>query len=218
MSDKYSYFCDIMNVRNSLGKRLMRCLKTRQGQAVLTRDFLHLGPRAAVDQALSRLARNGTLLRLGRGMYEFPKIGTLFNKPVPQTPDTLIKAWARKNNLRVLPSGAYAANILGLSTQVPAKIVYYTNGSPQTVRLGGLTLHLLNRGPRSMDMREGVSARVVSALQYLGRKNITDIDIARLREIYRPKTEPEWTFNSNLAPVWIRDIMMDVAHGKDRTR
>ncbi|MFS8084993.1 MAG: DUF6088 family protein, partial [Acidobacteriota bacterium] len=134
-----------MNVSNPIANKVLDRLQSANGQIFSVADFLDLGPRPTVDQALSRLARQGKINRVRRGLYELPRIGKLLNRPITQSPDALARAWARKNGLRIVPSGAYAANLLGLSTQVPAKITYYTNGRTKTIKLGQHTIKLLNR-------------------------------------------------------------------------
>jgi len=141
---------------------------------VPTRDLLDLGTRPAVDQALSRLVQQGIIRRVRRGLYDLPRMGRLLKQPVVASPDELVHAWAKNNGLRVVPSGAYAANLLGLSTQVPAKIVYYTNGRTQTLQLGPYTIRLLNRGPKTMDVRGRVAPLVLQALRYLGSNDNLD--------------------------------------------
>ena len=162
-----------MNVTHPIAEKILARLRTRQGTAVPAEDFLDLGERSAVDQALSRLVRQGVIRRVRRGLYELPRIGKLLNEPIVQSPDELVRAWARKNGLRVVPSGAHAANLLGLSTQVPAKIVYYTNGRTRTLRLGPYSIKLLNRGPKTMEVDGRMPPLVFQALRHLGRSGVT---------------------------------------------
>ena len=107
-----------------------------------------------------------------------------------QSPDELVQAWARKNGLRVVPSGAHAANLLGLSTQVPAKIVYYTNGRTRMLRLGPYSVKLLNRGPKTMDVGGRIAPLVFQALRHLGRGGVTPEVINRLRSALSARTRP----------------------------
>ncbi len=125
-----------------------------------------------------------------RGIYELPWVGKLLNEPMVQSPDDLVQAWARKNGLRVVPSGAHAANSLGLSTQVPAKIVYYTNGRTRGLKLGPYSVKLLNRGPKTMDVGGRMAPLVFQALRHLGRGGVTPEVIDRLRLAVSPRTRP----------------------------
>nr|QEG97822.1 hypothetical protein AgrTiKerr27_00092 [Agrobacterium tumefaciens] len=98
-----------------------------RGSVFTPSDFLDVAARAAVDQALSRLARNGKLRRLTRGLYDFPKVHPQLGALSPR-PDDVAKALARETGSQVQIAGARAANALGLSTQVPAHSIYLTDG------------------------------------------------------------------------------------------
>src|SRR3989304_7961877 len=106
---------------------LSRIYGSRVGAASSPSDFLDLGSRRAVDLALHRLVKRKILRRLARGRYEYPRehpeLGTL-------SPDIekVARALAGKHRIRLQPAGAYAANLLGLSEQVPAKVVFLTDG------------------------------------------------------------------------------------------
>ena len=186
-------------------------MHSRKKSASPTRDFLDLGTRSAVDQALSRLVREGAIRRVRRGLYELPRMGKLLKQPVVPSPDELVRAWARNNGLRVVPSGAYAANLLGLSTQVPAKIVYYTNGRTQTLQLGPYTVRLLNRGPKTMDVSGQVAPLVLQALRSMGRNGVTPEVIGRLRLTLSPQDKAELRRNLRYAVAWMKPVIEDIA-------
>jgi hypothetical protein len=94
-----------MNVANPIADKVLDRLQAANGPIFSVSDFLDLGPRPTVDQALSRLARQGKINRVRRGLYELPRIGKLLNRPITQSPDALARAWARKNGLRIVASG-----------------------------------------------------------------------------------------------------------------
>jgi hypothetical protein len=200
-----------MNVTHPIAEKILARLRTRQGTAVPAEDFLDLGERSAVDQALSRLVRQGVIRRVRRGLYELPRIGKLLNEPIVQSPDELVRAWARKNGLRVVPSGAHAANLLGLSTQVPAKIVYYTNGRTRTLRLGPYSIKLLNRGPKTMEVDGRMPPLVFQALRHLGRSGVTPEAIDRLRLVLSQKDKAELKDNLRYAVAWMIPMIEQIA-------
>lgn len=205
-----------MNVSNPIADKVLDRLQSANGQIFSVADFLDLGPRPTVDQALSRLARQGKINRVRRGLYELPRIGKLLNRPITQSPDALARAWARKNGLRIVPSGAYAANLLGLSTQVPAKITYYTNGRTKTIKLGQHTIKLLNRGPKTMEVQGKTSPLVFQALSYFGKDGVTQGMISRLRSLLTAKDKGELKANLHRAPAWLQTVVKQiVAQGKD---
>ena len=200
-----------MNVAHPIAEKILARLSTRQGEAVPVRDFLDLGTRAAVAQALSRLVRQGTIRHVGRGLYELPRVGKLLNEPVVQSPDELVRAWARKNGLRVVPSGAYAANLLGLTTQVPAKITYYTNGRTRTLALGPYSIKLLNRGPKTMDVNGQTAPLVFQALRYLGQTGVTPDTIDHLRSKLSRKDKAQLRRNLRYAAAWMKPVIEEIA-------
>jgi len=205
-----------MNVTHPITEKVLKRLEAKKGSPVPTRDLLDLGPRATVDQALSRLVQQGRIRRVRRGLYDIPRMGKLLNQPVAPSPDELVHAWARNNGLRVVPSGAYAANLLGLSTQVPARLVYYTNGRTQTLKLGPYTVRLLNRGPKTMDVRGQVAPLVLQALRYLSPKGVTPEVICRLRSALSPKDKAELRRNLGYAAAWMKPVIEEIAGGETR--
>ncbi|MEK7269906.1 MAG: DUF6088 family protein [Planctomycetota bacterium] len=184
--------------------------------AIPTQDFLDLGGRSAVDQSLSRLVRQGVIRRVRWGLYEWPRMGKLLNEPLVQSPEALVRAWARQNGLRVVPSGAHAANLLGLSTQVPAKLVYYTNGRTQTLALGPFGVRLLNRGPKTMDVSGRMAPLVFQALRHLGRNRVTSEAVHRLRSVLSGRDKAELTRNLRHAAAWMKPVIGQIAGGRTR--
>jgi hypothetical protein len=140
----------------------------------------------------------------------------LLKQPMTPSPDAMVRAWARKNGLRVVPSGAQAANLLGLSTQVPAKLVYYTNGRTRTLRFGPFTVQLRNRGPRTMELRGRMSPLVFQALRYLGLHGVPPAVATRLRSTLSPKDKAELRRNRRYAPAWMEPIIEAIAGEEDR--
>jgi uncharacterized protein DUF6088 len=195
-----------MNVSNPLADKVLNRVQSGNGQIFSVADFLDLGPRPTVDQALSRLARQGKINRVRRGLYELPRIGKLLNRPITQSPDALARAWARKNGLRIVPSGAYAANLLGLST----------NGRTKTIKLGQHTIKLLNRGPKTMDVQGKTSPLVFQALSYFGKEGVTQAMISRLRSLLTTKDKAELKTNLHHAPAWLQTVLKQIiSQGKD---
>ena len=205
-----------MKVKNPVSNKILKKLRSKNGSPVATGDLLDLGTRSAVDQALSRLVRLGAIRRVRRGLYELPRMGKLLKQPMVPSPDELVRAWARNNGLRVVPSGAHAANLLGLSRQVPAKLVYYTNGRTQTITLGPYTVRLLNRGPKTMDVRGRVAPLVFQALRYLGRSGVTPEVTARLHSALSRRDKAELRANRCYAAAWMKPVIEKVAAEKVR--
>lgn len=173
-------------------------------------DFLRLGSRAAVDQALSRMVRRGRLHRVGRGLYTMPRVSALTGRPVTASPDAVARTLARKLGMRLLPSGEYAANLLGLSTQVPAKLVYLTDGRARTVRIGPHIIVFRHGSPRTMAVTGRVAPLVFQALRYLGREGISRDEVLRLHRILKKRDTQEIRRNLFNAPGWMRSILLQI--------
>ena len=152
---------------SSLPRRIAEHAATLpEGAPIHANGLLHLGNRAAVDQALSRLARQGLLLRVCRGMYVCP-IETRFGVRAPAA-ETVIEALSRLWGETIVPSGGAAANVLGLTTQVPVRLVYLTSGPNRVLRLCALILRL-RHAPRWQLVAPGRPAGLaVRALAWLG--------------------------------------------------
>lgn len=151
------------------------------GAVVTPKDFLDLASRDAVDQALTRLVRDGILTRIGRGLYHQARINTSLGIPVPPDADKVADALGRQTGSTVAPSPAVTANRLGLSTQIPAKPVYLTSGRSRTVKVGSKTYHLKHASPQKMPDTDSIVGRVLQSISVLG-SNPDDSELDLLRE------------------------------------
>jgi len=196
-------------------KIVAQIVRYRTTLLVFATDFSSLGSRAAVDQALSRLARRGKLHRLGRGLYIYPHQNSLTGQLRMPTADAVARAFARKLGHRILLSRSYASNLLRLSTQVPAKNVYITDGRSRVVQIGPHTLYFHHVEPSTLAVSGRVAPLVFQALRDIGRTRISDADISRLRQILPEKDRKALLRNIRVAPVWMQPVLKAVAEGKD---
>jgi hypothetical protein len=181
-----------------------------RGAVFVTREFLGLGSRAAVDEALARLAREGVIRRLGRGLYDYPRLHDALG-PVPADPDRVAAALARKSGSRLQSAGARAANALGLSTQVPARPVYLTDGRRRTVQIGGQTIELRHAEPRSLAGAGRIEGAVIQALRHLGPGHIDADTIARLRQVLTVREKAALRREALSAPGWLIPTLQEIA-------
>jgi predicted transcriptional regulator of viral defense system len=153
----------------SATKAILKRIRAKHRGSVFTpREFAHLGTRAAVDQALSRLQRSGQIRRLSRGIYEFPKIHPQIGVLSP-SPKAVANAMAERTGSRITISGAKAANLLGLSTQVPMQNVFWTEGPSRTIRIGNQTIMLKHVAPSKMIGAGTEAGIVIQAVRPLGK-------------------------------------------------
>src|SRR3989339_1758845 len=161
-------------------KIFRRIIGKKKGWVFAPSHFLDLCNRAAVDQALSRLVRSGDIRRLARGLYYYPRKHPDFEE-MPPSVERVTAALAEKDNLKIQPSGAYAANLLGLSDQVPAKIVLLTDGSTRAVQVGNWQIKFKKTSPKNMATAGRVSGLAIQALRYMKQRNINDKIMNRLK-------------------------------------
>lgn len=192
---------------------LRRIYGSGRGSVFTTGRFLDLGSRDAVDKALSRLAQKGTIRRLSRGLYDYPESHPVMGLLTP-SPDAIAGALAAKEGIRLQPSGAYAANRLGLSTQVPARIIYLTDGPSRTVRVGNQEIRLRRTTLRSMAPAGRISGLVIQALRYLGQKHIDDTVIRTLQRTLRDQDKERLLKDIAYAPAWVGKHLRKIAKGE----
>ena len=173
-------------------------------------NFLDVGSRQAVDVILHRLARKGTIRRLARGVYDYPKQHPKLGLLSPSA-DTIAQALAGRDRTRLQPAGAYAANALGLSEQVPARAVFLTDGPSRTVKVGHMTIQLRRTTPRNMAAAGKLSGLLIQALRALGEAHVTPERIAHLKRRLPPEERRGLLKDLRLAPAWMHRIFRELA-------
>lgn len=200
--------------RTSIDSQLRRHVqRARQGSVFTTTSFNSLGSPAAVDKALQRLVRAGTLRRLSPGLYDKPRHHEVLGDLWPSV-ENVVRALEKKNRLTVIPAGAYAANLLGLSEQVPLKVVYLTDGPNRRILLGRQEIHFRRTTPKNLDVGP-VSALVIQSLRHLGQSRVDGTTIAQLRRRLRPVDRVQLQKDAAQAPAWIGRIMRDVSTSEE---
>lgn len=131
------------------------------------RDFLDLGSREAVDQALHRLTRGGDIRRIARGLYDKPQANSLTGQPTHPDPRAVVDALARRDQARIIVDGMTAANDLGLSDAVPARIIVHTDARLKPIKLGKLQIDFKTTAPSKLHWAGRPAMRVVQALHWL---------------------------------------------------
>lgn len=181
------------------------------GKVFIPKDFLDLGSREAADKSLSRLAKSGEIVRLGRGLYHLPQISERLGIPLSPDLDEIADALARQTGSRVVPSGAVAANRLGLSTQVPAKPVYLTDGRSRQVQVGSTTIQIRHAPPKELPIGSRTSAMVFQALRHLGQAAVGDKVIARIRQALSQDQRRELLRDARYTTDWIAAVVRQIS-------
>lgn len=189
-----------------------RIIGKGRGAIFAPSDFLDIGPRASVDQALSRLADQGMIRRLTRGLYDYPKSSPRFGLLSPSA-DDIAKAVARKDNQVLQPSPAMAANQLGLSTQVPSKPTYMTDGPTRTKKVGRQVIQFRNASSKTLVGAGQKTGAVFQALRYVGRDSVNDQVINKLAGALDDSDRALLSKQSRHVPAWMHSIVQQiVAH------
>lgn len=200
---------------STVSDRIMKRVRGKgRGWVFTPRHFIDFGTRGSIDMALSRLAGAGEIRRIGRGLYDYPvlhdKLGNLTPDPV-----RVADALSTQSRDRLAVSGAAAANRLGLSDQVPARISFATTGRSRTKKAAGRSFTLKHsRAPVLADAPDSVNA-VVQALSHLGRDNVDDDKIRRfaaqlddddMRLLDRARPQ---------MPGWMSDTVLKIGRARD---
>jgi hypothetical protein len=181
-----------------------------RGAVFVPTDFLDLGSRQAVDTVLCRLARKGTIRRLARGVYDFPEEHPILGRLQPSL-EKIAEALVGRDCTRIQPTGGYAANILGLSEQVPAKVVFLTDGPSRTIKIGAITIQLRRTTPKNMAMAGRLSGLLVQALRELGKENITVERLDHLKRMLPSDKRQALLKDIRLVPEWMHAIFKKLA-------
>jgi hypothetical protein len=181
-----------------------------RGSVVVPSDFLDLARRPMIDLALHRLARKKAIRRLARGVYDLPKQHPVLGAISPPA-ETVAQALAGRDRTKLQPSGAYAANALGLSEQVPAKAVFLTDGPSRTVKIGSMTIQLRRTTPRNMAAAGRLSGLLIQAFRQLGKDHVTPERIEHLKRTLPAEQRRELLKDLKLAPAWMHPIFRELA-------
>lgn len=198
------------------GQILQRIKRAKPEQVFTRSDFLDLGSTHTVGMALHRLVKAGTLRRITRGLFDVPRTHPLLGKVSPRS-DEVAAAIARRDGIRIQEGGASAANSLGMTEQVPAKIIYDTDGRSRKVRWGAHGLiEFKHRSTRKMAGAGRVTGVVISALANIGKVHVTEHRLLRLRRELKPEHKNQLITDLALAPVWMHKHIRYIA-GSDET-
>ena len=194
-----------MSIQNKIINRIRG---KGRGSVFTPKDFLDLGSRAAIDQSLSRLTKQSTIRRIGRGVYDFPRTHPQLGQLAPR-PDDVAKAVS--GSAKIQGSGAKAANDLGLTTQVPAQPVYVTDGPSRNFRLysGKQVIRLRHAGARNRVAMGSPSGKVLQALRHLGKRRVDSSVTTHLRHRLPPDVKQDLKRKSD-RDRWVVDWMRPV--------
>ena len=199
-----------------IANKIMRRVRAKgRGKWVCTaKDFLDLGNRAAVGQALSRLAKNGDLHRAGRGFYYLPYWSNFLKRWMGPDIDAGVDALVRRDNIRIIRSGGFYANTLGLTNAVAARIIYDTDGPTRTFRVDTFPVYFRHASPKVMAWAGRDSAHVIQALRWLGplvsQNRRVVASLASLKRVMPDRIKRDLARNIADCPDWTLPIVRNL--------
>lgn len=180
-----------------------------RGSVFSARDFADLGTRSTVDWVLQQLTAKGKIRRLCRGIYDYPQTSAIVGL-VPPDPYQVARAITNRDGSRLQPTGAYAANLLGLSDQIPARSEFLTESDERIVQIGNQEIILRKTTPRIMRMAGKTSGLVTQAFRFMGKDFITPEIIAQLRQQLSEKEKDTLRKDIALPPAWVADYFRQI--------
>jgi len=214
------YICNMETiVKRSVSKEIEdRILSKKDGEVFVPSDFNDLGGIDAVKTTLSRLAKEGVIRRIAQGIYDKPKKDPEIGALTP-TIEIVAKAIARRDNAKIEPSGVMAMYLLGLTTQIPMKAVYLTDGSPREIHIGNRTIKFKSASPKLLSFEGEISKLVILALKELGESNLTnETIIEKLKSILKKEDEKKFENDRRKAPGWIGSFLKTITNENNKLK
>ena len=191
----------------SIEKQIEKSITTkRKGTLFLPDDFLSYGSSEAIRKALGRLEEKKIIIRVSQGIYVQPKISKLIG-PLSPSAEEVAEAIAKRDKIRTIPTGSYALNALGLSSQVPMKIVLLTDGSPREIKVGKRSIKFKRTTPKNLMAKGKISRLVIQALKEIGIGKIKIEEEHKILELLKKENVKDLKHDIALAPVWIQKLM-----------
>ena len=187
-----------------------RIKQGKKGVFLFGQDFSDVGTPEAVKKALQRLEAVGTLVRIAPGIYYYPKIDTEFGLGVlyPSMLE-IAEAIAKRDRATIVPTGSYALNMLGLSEQVPANVVFYTTGSTRRVPIGeGRGIQFIHTSSsKKLAYQSRLMMLIVAAIREIGREQLSQEHLSVIKGHLAHVSQEEYKHDIQLAPAWVRQLL-----------
>jgi predicted transcriptional regulator of viral defense system len=213
MSQKVAYFCDkneMSNTTQPIDDVILRSMRARQSASAFSaKHFAGFGTAEAVRQALSRLARVGKIRRVRRGVYDLPREHPLVGVKSPD-PMAAIKAVMDSTGTPWQVSGAYAANAIGISDQVPARVVVLTTGNPRKMQVGKTTVYIRQTAPRFLLAPGTTAGLIFQGVRWMGKDGVTDAMVNDLQQRLQADDKRRLTDLIPQMPRWMQPLVQRI--------
>jgi hypothetical protein len=188
-----------------------------EGELIFSTDFRGSGTEDAIRKALSRLTNTGQVKRLTHGIYYKPKVDPILGELRPGA-DEVVKMLAQKEKIKVRPAGAYAVHRLGLTTQVPTKLVYITNGHPKKFKIGKLQITFKATSPKKLETIGEISSLLIQALEEIGTENIDPETEKKILNLLLKEELSNLNHDLSLAPAKVNDYIVKLLKKQENDR
>lgn len=191
-----------------------RIVQHGRGWCFTPMDFLDLGSDLSIRKALSILQKEDVIRRLVQGVYDYPKMHPVLGA-IPPDLNEVAKTIADKNGVQIQPAGAHAANLVGLSSQVPGKIIFLTEGPSRRVKIGNQEIIFKKTTKKMMfaaGTREGL---LIQAMKHLGKDQIDHPLRMQIAKFLKNRSKNEIRKNIRFAPAWIRALIFEIVGFKN---
>jgi len=179
----------------------------KPGQVFFPSDFKELGTSTATRKALSRLVESGQVERMGQGIYVIPKNDKVFGKVLPSM-EQLAEVLAKKEHVKIKPSGQYALNKVGLSAQVPMKLVFLTTGYSKKIQIGKNAIVFKSTTAKKLSMKGDITSLLFLGLEELDLQKLSPTQMGRIRELLKQESSENLKYNLRLAPTKVSDFVV----------
>jgi hypothetical protein len=184
-------------------------LQFEQGTIFFPEQFDSAGSSDSIRQSLSRICKEGTIIRLSKGVYLFPYIDKELGILFPSI-ERVARAIAKRDKSRIQPTGLYALNKLGLSTQVPMKVVFLTDGITRKINIGKQTITFKQTAPKNFAFRGEITPLIVASLKEIGKDRVTEQELQIIQKALMLESKEILLADAYIAPRWITDILLQL--------
>lgn len=192
------------SVNNTIELKIGRL---KPGDVFLPSDFKDLGTSTAIRKALSRLVETRRVERMGQGIYVIPKYDKVFGKVLPSI-EQIANILAKKDHVKIKPSGQYALNKVGLSTQVPMRLVFLTTGHSKKIQVGKSAIIFKSTTAKKLSMKGEITSLLFLGLEELDLKNISSTQLEHIQMLIKKDTSENLKYNLRLAPAKVSDFII----------
>lgn len=186
-----------------------RIIRHGRGWCFTPLHFSDLGSDASIRKALSHLRKQNIIRRLSQGIYDYPKTHSVLGT-IPPDLNEVARAIAEKNGVQIQPGGAYAANLVGLSVQVPGRVIFLTEGPSRKVKIGNQKIIFKKTTKKIMSSAGTREGLLIQALKNLGKDRIDQTTCTQVSKFLKKSSENEIRKNLKFAPAWIRSLVFEI--------